>query len=106
VHAQQRLPCPALRELEVRRPGYQEIRRQGVRRSGDQERCGSHEKPKFEVRNPKQIQITKIRNSKRTADGFFAKIGENSVRMLESWQKSIIIAQNAKLNTVQMARGP
>jgi hypothetical protein len=39
--------------------------------------------------------------------GFFEKIGQNCARMLESWQKLIITAQNcSKLSMVQMARGP
>jgi hypothetical protein len=38
---------------------------------------------------------------------FFEKIGQNWVKVGESWQKIVIIAQiYAKMNVVQMARGP
>jgi hypothetical protein len=79
--------------VEGRRSGHQGIRREGIRGAGDQEREDGG-------------QRTGVRDAYCVC-GFFEKIGKNSAKMLESWQKSIIIAQKyAKLSTVQMTRGP
>jgi hypothetical protein len=75
-----------MREAEVRRPGHQGIRRQEIGGSGNQVNRGSGDQER---------------------GGFFENIGKNRVKVRESWQKSVIIAQiYAKMSIVQMARGP
>jgi hypothetical protein len=78
---------------EGRKSGHQEIRREGIRVAGDQEREDGG-------------QRAGVRDAYCVC-GFFEKIGENYAKVSETCEKLIEIARKcAIMNAVQMTRGP